>query len=249
MRGGLPVVGPGSASLPGVGRPYPGSGGSMTDSPAAVVFDVDGTLLDTNYLHVLAWWESFLAAGEEVSCFDIHRNIGRGSDDLVRQLLGRDDESIVAGHSERWAPLRERMIPFHGAADLVRECARRGLRVVWATSGSQEDVEDFRKKLGCDDVVDQIVNSGDVEHSKPAPDIVCAALDAAGVSPDRAVMVGDTAYDIRAAKAAGVACIGLLGGGIGLDELRQEEPAAIYGNCSELLQALDYSPIGALLTS
>ena len=219
----------------------------MADSPAAVLFDVDGTLLDTNYLHVLAWWESFLAAGEEVSCFDIHRNIGRGSDDLVRQLLGRDDASVVEGHSERWAPLRKRMIPFHRASELVRECDRRGLRVVLATSGSPEDVEDFTDKLALGDAVHAIVNSGDVDQSKPAPDIVLAALEAGGVSADRAVMVGDTVYDIRAAKAAGVATIGLLGGGIGEKELRQDEPTAVFGNCAELLDGLDDSPIGALL--
>ena len=219
----------------------------MSDSPAAVLFDVDGTLLDTNYLHVLAWWESFLAAGEQVSCFDIHRNIGRGSPDLVRQLLGREDEAIVTGHSERWEPLRKRMIPFHRAADLLRECDRRGLRVVLATSGSPDDVEDFTAKLDCDEAVYAIVNSGDVEQSKPDPAIVLAALKAAGVPADRAVMVGDTVYDIRAAKAAGVRVIGLLGGGIGEQELRQDEPAALFGNCAELLDGLDDSPIGALL--
>lgn len=222
----------------------------MTDAtspPAAVLFDVDGTLLDTNYLHVMAWWESFLQAGEQVSCFDVHRNIGRGSADLVRQLIGREDDAIVDGHSERWAPLRRRMVPFHDAAALLRACEQRGLLVVLATSGAPDDVDDVLARLDCQDAVDHLVNSGDVENSKPAPDIVQAALDAAGVAPERAVMVGDTVYDIRAARAAGVACIGLLGGGIGARELEQEEPAAVYGNCSELLQALDDSPIGRLL--
>ncbi len=244
-------------------RPYPGSGASMTDSPdrpagspadpapgpAAVVFDVDGTLVDTNYLHVIAWWESFLAQGHEVSCFDIHRTIGRSSEELVELLLGRSDERVVQGHADRWAPLRERMIPFHRAGDLVRACADRGLRVVWATSGSPEDVEDFRKALDCDDAVHAIVNSADVEQSKPAPDIVLAALEAAGVAPERAVMVGDTVYDVRAARAAGARSVALLGGGIGETELRQEEPAAVYGNCAELLADLDASPIGQLLAS
>ena len=228
-------------------RHYPGSGGCMTHSAAAVVFDVDGTLLDTNYLHVIAWWESFLAEGHEVSCFDIHRTIGRSSEDLVQTLLGEADDRVVQGHSERWAPLRERMIPFHAAADLVRACADRGLLVVWATSGSPEDVEDFKAKLDCDDAVTAIVNSGDVANSKPAPDIVRAALEAVDVAPDRAVMVGDTVYDIRAAHAAGVRCIGLLGGGVGETELRQEEPTAVYGNCAELLAGLDDSPIGQLM--
>lgn len=218
----------------------------MTDTPGAVVFDVDGTLLDTNYLHVIAWWESFLARGHEVSCFDVHRALGRGSKDLVQTLLGERDDAVADGHEERWSQLRPRMIPFHGAADLVRACADRGLRVVLATSGTPEDVEDFRAKLGVDDVVHAVVNSGDVEQNKPAPDIVLAALEAAGVSADRAVMVGDTVYDTRAAQAAGVPCISLLAGGVGEVELRQEDPAAVYGNCSQLLQALEDSPIGEL---
>jgi phosphoglycolate phosphatase-like HAD superfamily hydrolase len=218
----------------------------MTDSPAAVLFDVDGTLLDTNYLHVIAWWESFMARGHEVSCFDIHRAIGRGSGDLVQTLLGEPDDAVADGHEERWGELRPRMIPFHGAADLARACAARGLRVVLATSGTPEDVEDFRAKLGIDDVVHAVVNSGDVEQSKPAPDIVLAALEAAGVTADRAVMVGDTVYDVRAAKAAGVTAISVLAGGIGESELRQEEPAAVYGNCAELLDGLADSPIGTL---
>lgn len=221
---------------------------TATGPPAAVLFDVDGTLVDTNYLHVLAWWESFLARDHAVSCFDIHRNIGRGADDLVRTLLGVDDEQVVQGHSERWAPLRARMRPFHGAADLVRACSRRGLRVVLATSGSPADVEDFRKALDVDDAVHAVVNSGDVERSKPAPDIVLAAVEAAGVPADRAVMVGDTVYDIRAARAAGVACIGLLGGGIAESELREDGPVAVYGNCAELLEGLDTSPVGQLLS-
>ncbi len=225
----------------------PGNGSAMTPDPAAVLLDVDGTLLDTNYLHVLAWWESFLAAGEQVSCFDVHRNLGRGSDDLVRQVLGRDAPGVVQGHSERWAPLRERMVPFHRAAELVRACADRGLRVVLATSGAPEDVEDFLGTLDVRDALHAVVNSGDVERSKPAPDIVQAALEAAGVPAERAVMVGDTVYDVRAARAAGVACVALLAGGIGEQELRQERPAAVYGNCSDLLDDLDASPVGALL--
>ena len=218
----------------------------MTDSPAAVLFDVDGTLLDTNYLHVMAWWESFMERGHEVSCFDIHRAIGRGASDLVRTLLGEPDEEVAQAHDQRFAALRPRMIPFHGAADLARACAARGLRVVLATSGNADDVRDFRAKLGIDDVVHAVVNSGDVEQSKPAPDIVLAALEAAGVAADRAVMVGDTVYDVRAARAAGVRAISVLAGGIGESELRQEEPAAVYGNCAELLEGLADSPIGQL---
>lgn len=208
---------------------------------------MDGTLLDTSYLHVLAWWESFLAAGYEVSCFDIHRALGRGGDDLVETLVGRADDRVVQGHKQRWAPLRERCLPFHDVAELIRATADRGVQVVYCTSGDDQDVEDFRRKIGCDDVVAAVVDSSDVEHAKPAPDIVQAALAAVDVAPQDAVLVGDTVYDVRAAATAGVACIGLMCGGIGESELREAGAVAVYGNPSELLRDLDVSPVGRLL--
>ena len=215
--------------------------------PAALVLDIDGTLLDTVYLHVLAWWESFLAAGYEVSCVDIHHAIGRGSADVVETLVGTADQRVVDGHSERWAPLRERCLPFHDVSELIRAAAGRGLQVVYCTSGSEQDSADFRRKIGCDDVVAAVVNAGDVPRSKPAPDIVRAALDAVGVAPERAVMVGDTVYDVRAAAAAGVACIGVMCGGVGERELQEAGAVAVYANPSALLQDLDASPIARLL--
>jgi len=215
--------------------------------PTALILDVDGTLLDTNYLHVLAWWESFLAAGYEVSCFDIHRALGHGGEELVETLVGKADDRVVQGHKQRWAPLRERCLPFHDVAELIRATADRGVQVVYCTSGDAQDVEDARSKIGCDDVVAAAVNSSDVEHAKPAPDIVRAALEAVGVAPQDAVLVGDTVYDVRAAAAAGVACIGLMCGGIGAHELQEAGAVAVYGNPSELLQDLDASPVGRLL--
>jgi HAD superfamily hydrolase (TIGR01549 family) len=218
-------------------------------APCALVLDVDGTLLDTNYLHVIAWWEAFRDAGHQVSGFDIHRAIGRGSSDLVETLIGQADEAVVEGHAKNWAPLREQCIPFHGVPELIRTCAERGMKVVYCTSGSPEDVEDFRERIGCDDVVTAVVNSGDVEQSKPAPDIVHAALEAVGVPAERAVMLGDTVYDVRAAHAAGVEVVGLVCGGISEQELREAGANSVYGNVSELLQGLDDSPVGQLLGS
>ncbi len=223
------------------------SSSAQSSPPAAVILDVDGTLLDTVYLHVIAWWESFREQGHQVSCFDIHRAIGMGSEELVEKLLGESDEKVVEGHSGKWAPLRDRCTTFHDVPELIQKISELGLKVVYATSGSEEDTKDFRERIGCDDHVDAVVSSADVESSKPAPDIVELALKEVGVSAERAVMVGDTVYDVRAAAAAGVPCIGLVCGGISEQELKEAGAAVVYGNPSELLQDLEGSPIGALL--
>lgn len=216
-------------------------------APTALLLDIDGTLMDTVYLHVTAWWEAFEQHGHAVSCFDVHRAIGQGSDDLVRTLLGKPDGGVVEAHQENWQRLRPRSRPFHDVPELIRACASLGVRVVYATSGDEDDTQEFRRKIGCDDVVHAVVSSGDVESAKPAPDIVLAALEAAGVPPERAVMVGDTVYDVRAAAAAGVRCIGVLAGGICEEELRDAGADTVYGNVSELLAGLDDSPVGELL--
>jgi phosphoglycolate phosphatase-like HAD superfamily hydrolase len=202
----------------------------------AVLFDLDGTLVDTNYLHVHAWWEAFREQGHQVSGFDIHRAIGLPSADLVRTLLGEDDEAVVEGHSTRWAELRPGVQAFHRAGDLLRACADKGWKVVWATSGSPEDIEVIRKVLDADDAIHAVVGSADVDRGKPHPDVVQKALD--GIDPADAVMLGDTVWDVRAAGAAGVRCIGVLAGGIGEKELRDAGAAAVVGNPADLLADL-----------
>ena len=228
-------------------EPAPDSTPRQANPPTALVLDVDGTLLDTVYLHVIAWWEAFMDGGYQVSSFDIHRAIGRGSEDLVQTLVGKEDDAVVEAHARNWAPLRDKCIPFHQVPELIRTCVDRGMKVVYCTSGAPEDIEDFRSKIGCDDVISGVVNSSDVEQSKPAPDIVRAALEEVGVEPENAVMLGDTVYDVRAANAAGVACIGLMCGGIGERELQEAGAVAVYGNPSDLLQDLEASPVGRLL--
>ncbi len=228
-------------------QPAPDRPSDQGDAPTALILDVDGTLLDTVYLHVIAWWEAFMDGGYQVSGFDIHRAIGRGSGDLCETLVGKEDEAVVQAHAKNWEPPRGKCIPFHRVPDLIREVAGRGVKVVYCTSGAPEDIDDFRSKIGCDDVISAVVNSSDVGQSKPAPDIVRAALDAVGVAPENAVMLGDTVYDVRAANAAGVACIGLMCGGIGERELQEAGAAAVYGNPAELLGDLDASPVGRLL--
>ena len=218
--------------------------------PRALLLDVDGTLLDTVWFHVTAWWEAFEAAGHAVSCLDVHHAVGRGSHDLVRTLVGEDVdvEAVVQGHAERWAPLRERCRPFSRADELIRAVAGRGVQVVLCTSASAEDTTTFRAKLGCDDVVAAVVSSADVESAKPAPDLVLAALGAVGAQPQDAVMVGDTVFDVRAAAAAGVPAVGLLCGGIPAADLREAGAASVHHDPSALLQELEGSPIAALLS-
>jgi HAD superfamily hydrolase (TIGR01549 family) len=212
---------------------------SGADTPAAVLFDVDGTLVDTVYQHVMAWWEAFAQAGHAVSGYDIHRAIGRGSEDLVESLLGRLDQAVVEGHQKKWGDVREQTTAFHQVPELLRHCADRGLRVVLCTSGEGPDLDFFVKAIGGDGPVHAIVSSEDVEQSKPSPEIVQKAVEAAGVDAARCVMVGDTAYDMRAAVGAGVTSIGVLCGGISEAELRAAGARAVYANPAELMAAFD----------
>ncbi len=169
----------------------------MNDSLTAVLFDVDGTLVDTNYLHAVTWWEAFAQAGHDVAMTDIHRAIGMGSDQLLDRLLPRDrdkdqDPAIRAAHSALYSTYWSRLRPLRGATDLLRACKKRGLTVVLASSADEPEFNALRAALDAEDAIDEATFSGDVEQSKPAPDLVQVALDKAGVTPDGAVFVGDT---------------------------------------------------------
>jgi HAD superfamily hydrolase (TIGR01509 family) len=213
---------------------------------AGVVFDVDGTLLDNNYLHVIAWWEAFREQGYDVACADIHRAIGQASDDLINHVLGKPDPAVSAGHSRYMAPYLGRMRPLAGAADLLRATSQLGLNVVLATSAKDEELDAMLDALGPRDAIDSVVSSGAVKHAKPAPDIVHQALAESATDPAQAVMVGDTVWDVKAAQQAGVACIGLLCGGISESELRAAGAAETYRDPAGLLDELVVSAIGRL---
>ena len=137
-----------------------------------MIFDVDGTLLDTNYLHVTAWWEAFRERGHDVACADIHRAIGLSSDDLITRVLGRPDPSVSGAHSRYIAPYLGRMRPLAGAPELLRATARLGLTVVLATSAKDEELDLMLDALGARDALDTVVSSGDVKQAKPDPEIV-----------------------------------------------------------------------------
>jgi HAD superfamily hydrolase (TIGR01509 family) len=211
-----------------------------------VVFDVDGTLLDTNYLHVAAWWEAFRERGHDIRCADVHRALGMGSSDLVERVLGRPDATVIEAHGRYFAPYLGRMRPLPGAADLLKATARLGLNVVLATSAKDEEVGLMLDALGARDSIGTVVSSGDVDQTKPEPDIVDRALQESGTDPGRAVMVGDAVWDMIAARRAGIPGIGLLSGGIAQQELRDAGAAEVYADAASLLGKVSGSVIGEL---
>jgi len=176
----------------------------------AALFDVDGTLVDTNYLHTVAWWEAFARAGHDVPMASIHRAIGMGSDRLLDALLpaGRDraaDYTIKIAHSALYQVYWPQLRALPGAADLLRACHDAGLRVVLASSADPRQLEVLRQALDAEEAIDAATSAGDVDSSKPAPDLVHVALDQAGTSPAQTVFVGDDRHaDIDGAAAVGM---------------------------------------------
>jgi len=218
----------------------------MSRTPTAALFDVDGTLADSNYLHAVCWWEAFTQAGHDVPMARIHRAIGMGSDQMLDALLpaGRDqegDDGLRAAHGALYATYWSRQRPLPGAVDLLRACKKRGLTVVLASSADAREFAALRAALDADDAIDEATSSADVERSKPAPDLVQVALDKARVPPDAAVFVGDTVWDVQACVTADVPCIGLLSGGISQAELLDAGAAEVYDGPAELLGALPRS--------
>ena len=214
----------------------------------AVIFDVDGTLVDTNYLHAVCWWEAFRQHGHGVDMADVHHAIGMGSDKLLDHLLPDDrdrdaDEDMRAAHKSLYAAFWTRLRAFDGAADLLRACAARGMRVVLASSASSGELTALRAALDADDAISAATSSSEAEQSKPAPDIVSIALERAGVEPSRAVFVGDTVWDVKACQKAGVACVAVRTGGICADDLREAGAVEIYESTADLLRHLDRSPL------
>jgi HAD superfamily hydrolase (TIGR01509 family) len=222
----------------------------MSRSVRAALFDVDGTLVDTNYLHAVTWWEAFVQAGYQLPMADIHRAIGMGSGQMLDELLPVDrdkeaDADVRTAHSTLYATYWSRLRPLPGAADLLRACKHRGLAVVLASSADEPEFNALRAALDAEDAIDAATFAGDVESSKPAPDLIEAALDSVGVPAQEAVFTGDTVWDVQACRKAGVPCIGLLSGGIGRDELIAAGAAEVYPGPSELLAALRGSLLGS----
>ncbi|MGN9813203.1 HAD family hydrolase [Micromonospora sp. BQ11] len=218
------------------------------ETPAGVLFDVDGTLVDTTYLHTVSWWEALRQSEQPVPMATIHRSIGMGSDKLLDHLLGperdRDgDQKLLDAHSTLYGEYWERLEPLPRAADLLRACAERGLRVVLATSAAEHEVGALRRALAADDVIDTVTSSADAKESKPAPDILEAALEQSGLDAARVVFVGDSVWDVAAAGKLHIPCVGLTCGGTSRGELAGAGAVAVYDDPAALLAALADSPI------
>src|SRR6478672_11738210 len=192
-----------------------------------VLFDVDGTLVDTNYLHVVAWWQAFRSQGHEVPMTRLHRTVGQGSDQFVPSILGNDDDKVADAHSDFYGQWKHQLVAFPAAADLLRMTKKAGLSVVLATSASEAEAEHLTAAIDADDVIDVVTTKADVDASKPDPDIVRTALKKAGLRAADAVFVGDTVWDVQAARRAGVRCVCVLTGGISETELRDAGAIAI----------------------
>ena len=228
----------------------------MSETPPlkAVLFDIDGTLVDSNYLHVDAWTRGITEAGESAHAADVHEGIGLDSGKLLERLFReRADSDAVRRakelHSEHYAGSAERLRRFDGVHELFRAVRERGLKVVLASSAPQEELDTLLEVLDAGELIDETTNSDDVETAKPEPDLITVALQKAGVAAGEALMVGDTRWDVEAARKAGVDTIAVLTGGRGERELADSGAIAVYADVAELLRRLDESPVGARLTS
>ncbi|KJK40598.1 HAD family hydrolase [Streptomyces variegatus] len=220
----------------------------MGSAGRAAVFDVDGTLVDTNHLHVVSWWEAFRQAGHQVPMHAVHRAVGLPSTDLIAHLLGDDrdtdqDADISAGHKALYGQYFDRLPALPEAGALLRRLHRDGWTVVLATSADGAELGALRRAIDADEAIAATASADDVDEGKPAPEPVEHALELAGVPAERAVFVGDTVWDMRAGSRAGVRCVGVLCGGVPRADLEESGADAVYADPAHLLSALGDSPL------
>ena len=205
-----------------------------------VVLDVDGTLMDTNYLHTEAWARAFEEAGHRMPRVRLHKEVGKGAGLLIREFVEDEEtvERIQDLHSEFYDGLQEYGHPLPGAKELISSLKQRGYEVWFVTSAKDEELEHHMQELEAEDNVNGVVNSSDVENSKPAPDIFEETLRRAGATADETVAVGDAIWDIEAARDAGVRTVAVLSGGAFSKEALEEAGAvAVYEDCAALLDS------------
>jgi HAD superfamily hydrolase (TIGR01509 family) len=215
---------------------------------AIAILDIDGTLVDTNYHHTIAWYRAFRQHGIILPLWRIHRHIGMGGDQLVSALTDEETEEkmgdeVRAAEKVLYFELITEVEPMEAARDLIEDLKRRGHTVVLASSAKEDEVEKYLDLLDARELADGWTTSADVENTKPQPDLVNAALERAGGRPDDAVMVGDTPWDVHAADDAGVKTLTVRTGGFGDDELREAGAIAVFESVAELRAKLDETPL------
>ena len=212
----------------------------------AAILDVDGTLVDTNYHHTLAWQRAFREHDISLPAWRIHRHIGMGSDQLVDALAGEDVErekgdAIRESEKRLFGQLMGEVAPFDGARELIVELKDREHDIVLASSARQDEVDHYLDLLGARELADAWTTAADVEATKPQPDLVIAAMEKA--RDLSAVMVGDTTWDVKAAEAAEVKTVAVLTGGFSEAELREAGAAAVFDSLVALRESLDSTPL------
>jgi HAD superfamily hydrolase (TIGR01509 family) len=215
-------------------------------TPAAIL-DVDGTLVDTNYQHALAWYRAFRRVGEVLPIWRIHRHIGMGGDHLVAALCGEDVEeekgdAIRDVETELYLELIGEVEPLRGARELIRDLKERGHAVLLASSAKADEVEHYVDLLDARELADGWTTAADVDATKPEPDLVEVARREAGGGV--AVLVGDSTWDCEAGKRAGVETIAVLTGGFSEQELLDAGAVCVYESIDELRRSLDETPLG-----
>ena len=215
---------------------------------AIAVLDIDGTLVDTNYQHAIAWYRAFRQHQIVLPVWRIHRHIGMGGDQVVAALTDESTEEelgedIRAAEKKLYFELIDEVEPMEGARELISELGERGHLVVLASSAKEDEVEHYLDLLKARELADGWTSSADVEATKPEPDLVKAALERVGGSPEDAVMVGDTPWDVHAARGAGVPTIAVLTGGFAIEELRESGAADVFESVADLRARLDQTPL------
>jgi HAD superfamily hydrolase (TIGR01509 family) len=213
------------------------------DAPTTVVLDVDGTLVDTNYQHAIAWHRALRDHGYTVQLWEIHRHIGMGGDQLVEALIGEegersDGEAIRDSEGDAYGELIGEVQAMDGATELLRELREDGAKAIFSSSAKAEEVEHYLDLLDARDLVEGWTTAADVERTKPHPDLIEVALAKAG-NDGPAVMVGDSTWDVKAAEAAGIPTLAVLTGGFAEEELREAGAAEVVKSIGALRKDRD----------
>jgi HAD superfamily hydrolase (TIGR01509 family) len=214
--------------------------------PDAVLLDVDGTLVDTNYHHALLWYRAFREQGIVLPVWRLHRHVGMGGDKYVAALAGEDvDRRIGDRLRDRWEELFDGVIdevePLAGANELIRDLKDAGRPVVLASSSIEKHLQRFLDLLDARELADAWTTKDDVESSKPEPDLVEAALVKAGTRD--AVLVGDTPWDVEAARRAGIETVCVMTGGFSEQELRDAGAVAVFESIEDLRRRIAETPL------